>query len=142
MKIFKNLLNQKAFTLIEVMIAMVILGFGLMAVGTMQTRNMGYNASSKRQTEGYTEAMDKIERLLVEPYGTSGDLTVQGDPTVVGDGHTPSAADAALIIPYTVEWDVVNNTANIPNSRQVSVFVRWNGREVSRVNFLRTQLSF
>ena len=123
------------FTLIEVMIAMVILGIGILAVVGLQTRNMSYNSSSKRQTEAYTWAMDQIERLLALPY-TSSQLSVQGSPTVVGDGHTVTRT------PYTVEWDVTDNSANLQNSRIVSVFVRWNGREVSRVDFTRVQSSF
>ena len=142
MKIFRKMHNQKGFTLIEVMIAMVILGFGLLAVGSLQTRNMAYNSTSKRQTEGYNWAMDKIERLLTQPYDGTGDLAVQGSPTVVGDGHSPNAADTALLVPYTVEWDVVDNVANIPNSSQVFVFVRLNGTEVATVDFIRTELSF
>jgi len=123
------------FTLIEVMIAMVILGIGILAVVGLQTRNMSYNSSSKRQTEAYTWAMDQVERLLALPY-TSADLSVQGSPTVVGDGHTINRA------PYTIEWDVADNSANIQNSKIVNVFVRWNGREVSRVDFTRVQSSF
>lgn len=127
--------DAKGFTLIEVMIAMVILGIGILAVVGLQTRNMSYNSSSKRQTEGYTWAMDQVERLLALPY-TSAQLSVQGSPTVVGDGHTVTRS------PYTVEWDVADNSANIPNSRIVNVFVRWQGREVSRVDFTRVQSSF
>ncbi len=127
--------SQQGFTLIEVMIAMVILGIGILAIVGLQTKNMSYNASSKRQTEGYTWAMDQIERLLALPY-TSSQLSVQGSPTVVGDGHTVTRA------PFSLEWDVIDNSANIQNSKVVNVFVRWNGREVSRVDFTRVRNSF
>ncbi|HEB70663.1 MAG TPA: type IV pilus modification protein PilV [Desulfobulbus sp.] len=125
----------EGFTIIEVMIALVILGIGVLAVVGLQTRSMSYNASSKRETEGYTWAMDQAERLLALPY-TDTELSVQGTPTVVGDGHMVTRA------PYSVEWDVTDNSANIPNSKIVNIFVRWNGREISRVDLTRVQDSF
>ncbi|MGB3221283.1 MAG: prepilin-type N-terminal cleavage/methylation domain-containing protein [Desulforhopalus sp.] len=146
MRTSKTIRNQKGFTLIEVMIAMVILGFGLLAVGSLQTKNMALNSSSKRQTEGYNFAMDKIERLLTESIDV-GDLTVTGSsPTSVGDGRVLTSADIAELGSYTIELDVLNNDINIPNTRRVFVFVRQNvggvPKEVARVNFLRTQASF
>ncbi|WP_163336838.1 prepilin-type N-terminal cleavage/methylation domain-containing protein [Desulfopila sp. IMCC35008] len=132
--------NQKGITLIEVMIAMVILGFGLLTIVNLQTSNMSRNMTSKRQSEGYTWAMDKIERLYTEPYDGTGDLALLGDPAIKGDGHSLNAADAAMISPYTMEWDVV--PGGIPNSSQVFVTLRWNGSDVANVNFLRNAASF
>ncbi len=147
--------GQDGFTLIEIMFAMVILGIGIFAIVALQTSNMGFNSSSKRQTEGYTWAMDKIERLLVAPYTVpvnkkfpqAGDFAAQGNPNTPNDGHVPIAGDAALMAPYTLEWDVEdcdgnNNTPTIPNASKVTVFLRWNGRDVANVNFIRIQASF
>ncbi|HID70355.1 MAG TPA: prepilin-type N-terminal cleavage/methylation domain-containing protein [Desulfobacterales bacterium] len=144
--------GQDGFTLIEVMFALVILGIGIFAIVAQQTNNMSFNSSSKRQTEGYTWAMDKIERLLVAPYPppAGGDLTVQGSPNsppAAPDGHVPNAVDAAMMVPYTLEWDVeacdgANNTPTIPNASKVSVFLRWNARDVANVTFIRTLASF
>ena len=131
--------GQKGFTLIEVMAAMVILGIGILAIVGLQARDMHYNSSSKRQTQAYTWAMDRIERLLALQY-TNSDLSVKGNPAVVGDGHKPSAADTTMMAPYVMEWDVVNNTT-IANSRKVSVFVRWKNKEIARVDFIRVQSS-
>lgn len=144
--------GQDGFTLIEVMFALAILGIGIFAIVALQTNNMSLNSSSKHQTEGYTWAMDKIERLLVAPYPApaGGELTVQGSPNsapTAPDGHVPNAADAAMLVPYTLEWDVeacngANNTPTIPNASKVSVFLRLNGRNVANVDFIRTQASF
>lgn len=132
--------GQKGFTLIEVMVAMVILGIGILAIVGLQARDMNYNSSSKRQTQAYTWAADRAERLLALPY-TSLDLSVQGTTAVAGDGHAPSTADAAMMAPYVMEWDVIDNSANIPNSRQVNIFVRWKNKEIARINFIRAQSS-
>ncbi len=123
-------ISQQGFTLIEVLIAMVILGIGIMSITALQVDSVGRNSGSKRQSQSYTWAMDQVERLLSLPY-TDADLTVQGNPATIGDGHTVARA------PYTVEWDVTDNGAQVTNSRLVNVFVRWNGREEARVDFTR-----
>jgi prepilin-type N-terminal cleavage/methylation domain-containing protein len=127
-------LSQDGFTLIEVLMAMVILGVGIMSFVALQTSDVTRNTNSKKQSQGYVWAMDQIERLLGLDY-TDADLNLLGSSAVVGDGHTVAR------VPYTVEWDVINNTANVDNSKQVNVFVRWNGREVARVDFTRVQTS-
>lgn len=132
--------SQKGFSLIEVMVAMVILGVGILAMVGLQGRDMNYNSSSKRQTQAYTWATDRVERLLALPY-TSPDLSVKGTTAVVGDGHAPSTADAAMMKPYVMEWDVIDNSVNIPHSRQVNVFVRWKNKEIARIDFVRVQSS-
>lgn len=134
-------LSQDGFTLIEIMMAMVILGIGIMSFVTLQTADVVRNSNSKKQSQGYVWAMDQIEGLLALDYSDA-DLTLQGSSAVVGDGHTPNAADAVLILPYTVEWDVIDNDPNVANSKLVNVFVRWNGREVARVDFTRVETSF
>ena len=117
--------------------------------------NSMIKAAGRKEIEYLNEAMDKIERLLVAPYTVpagstfpqTGDFAAQGNPNTLNDGHVPIAADAALMAPYTLEWDVEdcdgnNNTPTIPNASKVTVFLRWNGRDVANVNFIRTQASF
>jgi type IV pilus assembly protein PilV len=137
----KNLKGEAGFTIIEMMMAVVILAIGILAIVALQTSNVARNNTAKHQSEGYTWAMDQIETLLNLNY-THADLAVQGDPinVVDNDGHVLVRA------PYTVEWDVADNGAaglnNIENSKRVHVSVRWSGREVAAVDFVRTQISF
>ena len=112
--------GQEGFTIIEVMIAMVILGIGIFSIVGLQTRNMAYNTGSKKQTEGYNLAMDRVEQLLALPY--------------------PVASGNATEGPYAVTWTVSGNAIN--NTQSVDVRVNWNNNEVAQVNFIRTQKSF
>ena len=129
--------------MIEVLVAMVILGIGIFAIVTLQTRNLTLNTGSKKQTEGYNWAMDQVERLLSLQY-THADLQPQGNTVAVvpGDGHMVNQG------PYTVEWDVQDNgtgpggLGNLDNSKRVHVSVRWNNREVAQLDFTRVQGSF
>lgn len=143
MKKMKSHKNQEGFTLIELMIALVILGIGIFAMVALQTRTTTFNNGSKKQSEGYTWAMDQIETLYTVAYdddGAAGLLRIQGDPAVIGDGITLAQG------PYTVEWDVENNGAgglnNIDNSKRIHVSVRWNTNEVAQVDFTRVESSF
>ncbi len=127
--------GQQGFTLVEVMMALMILGIGIFAIVGLQTRNMSYNSGSKKQTEGYTWAMDQVETLLALPYTDANLLPNGGNPAVVNDGNTVVQG------PYTVEWDV-NNHPTINNSRIINVRVRWNNKEVAQVDYTRITSSF
>ena len=136
--------HNEGFTLVEVLMAMVILGIGILAIVGLQVKNMTYNNSSKKQSEGYTWAMDQVESLLNRSYDDSS-LSIQGNPNTVGDGHIVSQG------PYTVEWDVQNNgittgsaprLGNIDNTKRVHVSVRWKNKQVAQLDYTRAQASF
>jgi len=119
--------GQEGFTLIEVMMAMIILGIGIFAIVGLQTKNMAYNSSSKRQTEGYTLAMDQVEKLVALKYDD------------VKEPINPVSQGA-----YTVNWTVTDGMtvgASVV-SKTVDVRVNWNNREVAQINFTRTKTSF
>lgn len=121
-----NQARQQGFTLIEVMMAMVILGIGIMSIVALQTRDTMYNNSSRRQTQAYTWAMDRVERLRALPY-TDGDLTISS--------HSETQS------PYTVQWVVSDNTTKVADTKKVAVTVLWNGKSISAITFTRTKSS-
>lgn len=135
------MMKERGFTLIEVMIALVILGVGIMAIVALQVKDMSYNAGSKRQSEGYNWAMDRVERLQNLPFADPF-LNVKGSsPAIVGDGHLdtdPNQSGAGDDV-YSVEWDVRNNP-NVPNTKIVNVFVRRNNEEVARLDFTKISI--
>lgn len=133
-------LNEQGFTLIELMIAMVILGIGLFSIAALQMNNVRYNTGSKKSAEGYTWAMDQVERLLTSKY-----TPINNAGNSCGD---PASVDFSCMAhrinqgPYTVAWNVANNSANVPNSVAVNVNVTWNAKQVAAVTFTRTATSF
>lgn len=118
--------QQHGFTLLEVMMAMVILGIGIMSIVALQARDTLYNNSARRQTQAYTWAMDRIERLRAVSY-SSADLTVSATP------HSVAQA------PYTVRWTVADNTTNVPDTKKIDVSILWNNQTVSKITFTRTK---
>ena len=126
---FKKERGEKGFTLLEVMIAIAILSFGILAVASMQTSSMYGNSLANRLTEGTSWAGNKMEELLTIPdtdaqlsIGTHGPETVMSGVSrydvnwEVIDSVDPSnpLADAKLII-VTVTWQDRGN----PKSTQL-----------------------
>ena len=115
--------EEKGFTLLEVMIAISILSFGILAIASMQTSSIYGNSVANRLTEGTSWAGNKMEELLTIPdtdvglsSGTHGPETVMSGVNrydvnwEVIDSVDPSdpLADAKLII-VTVTWQDKGN---------------------------------
>jgi prepilin-type N-terminal cleavage/methylation domain-containing protein len=60
--------TEAGFTLLEVIMAIAILTFGLLAVASMQSSAIQGNYTARLQTEGTTWAQDRMEKLLALPY--------------------------------------------------------------------------
>lgn len=133
--------SEQGFTLIELMIAMVILGIGLFSIAALQITNANYNTGSKKSAEGYTWAMDQVERLLASKYVPKGTGTNPSCDATAGSNFSCTAHSVSQG-PYTVAWNVGDNTASVPNSVLVNVNVTWNSQQVAAVAFTRTKLSF
>ncbi len=71
-------INQKGFTLVEVMIGMAIFVIGYLAVGSMQMLAIRGNTNARQITEAATLAADQLETLIVLPY----DNIDSGDPVI------------------------------------------------------------
>ena len=115
--------KQEGYTLVEILIAIGILAFGLMAVATMQITAIKTNATASGISQGVTLAQDKLEELMNLPYSalidTTGDGTDEDDGfglnnTVdpadkcnndpVSDGFWPNAWDCTAS--YRLFWNI------------------------------------
>jgi len=99
--------NEQGFTLLEVIIAMGLLTFGLLAVASMQIGAIQGNSFAARTTEGVTWAQDKMEDLLALSYD---DLDDNDSPEQQGD--------------YAVAWTVADDDP-IANTKRITVTVTW-----------------
>lgn len=66
----RGFFNEKGFSLLEVLIALVILAVGLLALGNMQVMGIGGNASGQKITTATTLAQDALEGMTNVPYNT------------------------------------------------------------------------
>ena len=87
---------ESGFTLIEVMVAVMLLGLGLAALAAMQMTAVTLNARANGTTRLATMAQERLEALLALPYNHphvldtaagSGKTTYEAAPGTVPDGH-------------------------------------------------------
>lgn len=55
--------NQTGFSLLEVMITLVILAFGLLGLGMMQTMNLRYTKSAEQRTQAVNLASELLDTI-------------------------------------------------------------------------------
>ena len=114
----KRLKNGQGFTLVEVMIALGILSFGVLAVASMQSSSLLGTARSNSVTSATTIAMDRIERLMALPFDTLTALS----PSSGDETNFPTASPA---LPANIEgftWSV--STTSLANTRLITVSVK------------------
>ena len=150
--------NQKGFTLIEVMIAMLVLSIGILGVATMQVTAIKGNSFSIGLTEAATFAQNKVEELAVLAYDDvdldddNGDGTNQDtDNTGIDDDEEANPVDGinnfglddiltpdgyqeavgATNIQYDILWNIaVDKPA--ANAKHIRVHVLWQANGVRR----------
>lgn len=110
--------SQSGFTLLEVIVAISILTFGILAVASMQSASIQGNALSISLTEGTSMASDRVEKLITRAY-THADLTA-GTHT---DPSPPSG--------YTITWTVTDNSPII-DTKTVLITVSWTEHGASK----------
>ena len=150
-------MSNQGFTILEVLIAITILAFGLLAIATMQGSSIKGNSQAIGITEGITLAQDKAEELtrlayddalLAHTTDDGGDTTNQDanqngideddEGTVVDDilnfglNQTGGAADNTENMGrYTIHWNVaVNQPLN--NVKTIRVIVLWSDRGATK----------
>jgi len=99
--------GEKGFTLIEVLIAMLILAIGLLSLATLATTVINGNAFSNKMTTATTRAQDKMEQLKNSSYAS---LSSGGPETIQSI--------------YTRQWTVTNDSP-AANMKKIQVKVTW-----------------
>lgn len=130
--------NQAGFTLIEVLIAIVIFSFGILAVAAMQITSIQGNAKSRLTSEASNVAYSEMDRLLtldfadVQLINTDNDGVLTDSTVATADGSNPNNP---LFNNYNVFWNIVDD-APYAGVKTVGVVVTWNDRNVPRTLFL------
>jgi type IV pilus modification protein PilV len=103
--------NSIGFSLIEVLIALVILSIALLGMASLMSSATKYNASGGRLTEATTLAQDKLEILRITPWIKIGNGV---DPVIAGSTGTN----------YSRSWLVASNADD--TLKTVNLTVGWN----------------
>jgi type IV pilus assembly protein PilV len=117
----RNLRKEKGFTLIEVLIAITILAFGLLAVASMQTGAIQGNLFASGKTEAVTWAQNTMEGLMALPYAQ----------VVPGAGGPVVQVQEGSRRKYTITWNVGDNNP-INGCKLIEVWVNYQERGIVR----------
>ena len=102
------------FTLVEVMIAMVVLLLGMLGVIAMQYYSIGGNASSREMRIATGLTQEVMEQIKGTPYANLALVAIGTDiplPTANPDAPTVSATSGG--VNYTRSWWVVANCTEL-----------------------------
>ena len=88
-------MKANGFTLLEVLIALVIFSFGLLALAALMAKGLQYNTSALHRSYASTQAYDIADRMRANRLGiTAGDYdSISGtgtDPGCITTGCTPA----------------------------------------------------
>jgi len=151
-----GILQEEGYTLVEILIAIAILAFGLLAVATMQVTAIKTNAIARGISQGLTLGQTKVEELMNLAYSALNDTDLDGTDEDADDdgidddggnfGLNDTGNDSDNEEPngrYTIYWNVAVNEPVI-SSKTIRVIVTWTekGRNKRiKLDFVKTNLS-
>ncbi len=119
--------NNRGFTLLEVLFALAIFSIGILAIAGMQISSINGNSAARMQTEATTLAVERLEQLSARPYDHA-DLDPYNNPHQATSGS------------YTIVWNVSDDSP-IPLTKTINITVTVanpNAKDVS-LNLIRGQ---
>ena len=107
--------KSKGFTLIEVLVALVILSISLLGLASLMIATTKNNSFGSHMTEATTLIQDKFEELLVTSWGN------------INDDNDLVMVRGSSGINYTRNWNVVPDAAPPnDNMKTITVTINWN----------------
>jgi len=144
--------SEGGFTLVEIMVAIVVLSVGLFTVARMQISAVNSNATAGHMTESINLAQERLEKLMILQYDESAtDPDLMDDGTMIGgsesftdingnglwdfsepytDSNNNGVWDAAHVDPspphgYTITWGVIDDRP-VSMAKLIRVYVTRN----------------
>jgi len=138
-------IDNRGFTILEVIVAVSVLTIGILAMGVLQTSTVRLNNNAKGITEASAWAADQMEYLMSLPrwdVTSNPVLPVHADLAV-------GAHQGPVINGYDIDWFILDNGPVVNGNvtyKSITVTVSWSNlgtsgsqRSVS-LNFIKAQL--
>ena len=116
--------QDRGFTILEVIIAIAILSFGILAVASMQITSIRGNALAGGVTEASTWAGDQAEKLMRLSWDDSLLEDTDGDGANGLDDIGAHSDQSVTQDPYTIYWNVADNSP-LDDTKTIHVIVIW-----------------
>lgn len=110
--------NEAGFTLIEVMIALVIMGIGTLTIALAQLTALRMSTESRQMTQAMYLAEQQLDQFYISPPVLAGNFQDPGNPIDIDPADTD-------LTTYNRSWAVQLNTPS-PGLSTVTVQVVWN----------------
>ncbi len=81
-------LQSHGFSLLEVLVALLVLSVGLLGLAALQTTGLKFNRQSYQRTQAILQTYDMIDRIRANPVAKA-----NGDYDAVASGAIPSYTD-------------------------------------------------
>lgn len=141
------------FTLIEVMVALLILSIGLLGLAMLQATNLQFNTDAYTRTQATLFAYDIIDRMRANPTGTTNgyykilnntDYANNISSCTASTCGCSSSCDAQALAKYDLwRWYAMQelyipgakknrSTIDISNSNLVTVTIFWTEKDIDR----------
>ncbi len=160
---FMEARKEKGFSLLEVMVAITLLTFGILAVASMQVSAIKGNALSRDLTKASSLARGKVEELMLAGYndpavadadgdGTNqdadddgldddgGNFGLEHDTAAEADGNDSETSSSGIV--YRLFWNVAEDEP-LNGAKKIRVIVTWTergaGKRVS-MDFIKSDI--
>lgn len=125
--------GDKGFTLIEVLVALVILVIGLLGTLSLGITSINQNAYTRHLSRATTLAEEQLENLLLLPFNHPSLTDTDGDGYIGLDDEDSTTVDHSYIgnpvdERFYIYWNVAENradTTSVYGVKTLVVLVRW-----------------
>ena len=114
--------KSKGFTLLEVLVALIILSFALLALAGLMITTTKNNAVGNYVTEAATFAQDKLEELRA----------IKWENLIEGNHTDPASLPGSTGINYTRNWNVKTSGS----LKTITINVDWNDRTAHSIRLV------
>lgn len=112
--------NDRGFTLVEVVVAMLVFTVGIVALAQLMAVTMRMQAHGRNQTSAVRLAQDKLDQLMSLNFTTSPAVQITGSDSLSADVENYFDND---VDGYTRRWLVVAGPDGNADLRQITIRV-------------------